>query len=117
MSCSPRAWHQSKAAEMILQSRSRTLAWGVGIVLAFGACSRTSPDGSRSPQSPSAATDRPLVGSSEGNTASIPAATTSKENPSTDRSGSPWFVNIAPEAGITQTLFCGGPNKNHILES
>ncbi len=31
--------------------------------------------------------------------------------------GEPRFVNIAPEAGITQTLFCGGPEKNHILES
>lgn len=27
------------------------------------------------------------------------------------------FVNVAPEAGLTHELYCGGPDKDHILES
>ena len=29
----------------------------------------------------------------------------------------PRFVNVAAEAGVTRVLFCGGPRKDHILES
>src|SRR4051812_31879937 len=29
----------------------------------------------------------------------------------------PCFVNVAPEAGLKTVLYCGGPNKDHILES
>lgn len=30
---------------------------------------------------------------------------------------SPWFVNVADKAGLTRVLHCGGPSKEHILES
>jgi hypothetical protein len=33
------------------------------------------------------------------------------------RDPNPQFVNIATEAGITTTLYCGGTNKDHLLES
>jgi enediyne biosynthesis protein E4 len=29
----------------------------------------------------------------------------------------PWYVNVAPEAGLTTVLYCGGPRKDHLLES
>src|SRR5262245_32594435 len=31
--------------------------------------------------------------------------------------GSPWFVNVAPAAGLTAVLYCGGTRKDHLLES
>lgn len=31
--------------------------------------------------------------------------------------GEAWFVNVANEAGLSTVLYCGGTDKNHILES
>jgi len=109
------------AAGMILrpQFHYRTVRWVLVLALFVGACSRA-PESSQSPHSPQppgAIVDRQPAGPREGKKASMPSGATTKNNSAPDRSGNPWFVNIAPEAGITQTLFCGGPNKNHILES
>ena len=50
-----------------------------------------------------------------------PAAATSLESSQSaaepDADHSAWFVNVADKAGMTAILYCGGPSKEHILES
>lgn len=54
---------------------------------------------------------------------SADAAKDSQESPPTRsqvasaKEGEAWFVNVADEAGLTTVLYCGGTDKNHILES
>ena len=69
-------------------------------------CSRPGPSGSQ-----------PGRGSGSRSDSRQGAVAESKEGDDGSNSGQPRFVNIAPEAGITQVVFCGGPEKNHILES
>src|SRR3954464_7973418 len=37
--------------------------------------------------------------------------------PSPDRPADPYFVDVAEGAGLKTVLYCGGPDKDHILES
>lgn len=48
-------------------------------------------------------------------TATSDPVTTTPAQPADETS--PWFVNVADQAGLTTVLHCGGPSKEHILES
>ncbi len=95
----------------------RPVAVVVALLIAIGACSRSTPDGPQSVRQPDAAQGALPVSPRDGERVRPRPGVATEQVLPADSSGSPWFVNIAPKAGITQTLFCGGPNKNHILES
>ncbi len=84
------------------------------ITLALGACSRQNPDVPLSSRPREAA---PHAADRQHDPGASPSSTTTEQSLPASGTGEPRFVNIAPEAGITQTLYCGGPEKNHILES
>jgi hypothetical protein len=46
-----------------------------------------------------------------------PLATWNTPAPSDDRPADPYFVDVAEGAGLKTVLYCGGPDKDHILES
>src|SRR4051794_18831211 len=46
-----------------------------------------------------------------------PGAARAAPAPAPDRPADPRFVDEAERAGLTRILYCGGPDKDHILES
>ena len=49
-------------------------------------------------------------------TTSAPRATP-PESTETSADAAGWFVNVAPDTGLNAVIYCGGPDKSHILES
>jgi hypothetical protein len=47
----------------------------------------------------------------------VPAPSTVTPAAPTEVETTPSFINVADKAGVSSILYCGGPNKEHILES
>src|SRR5690349_24207919 len=67
---------------------------------------------------------QPAASTVDGDSPGSPKATgdltnsPSKPSPTASANNSEaWFVNKADEAGLSTVLYCGGTDKNHILES
>src|SRR5437588_291674 len=77
------------------------------VLLMLGLCAcdrRSTPPAKNRPSEPAASI-------------SIQSDATPAAAPAPSAAVHPLFVNVAPEAGLTAVQYCGGPNKNHILES
>src|SRR4029079_16128225 len=91
------------------------------LFMTLSACNRSdAPSVKQKTASPSKSIDAPgkqpdHSDTSQANEKSVAgsANTSAQDSPPID----PVFLDTAVEAGITAVLYCGGPNKDHILES
>lgn len=95
----------------------RELVLLLTLVSVIGCQRTTEPSKERSDSAPSsgAPSSTPLADSNAAMTS--PALITTAPNGPVTPNGTARFVNVADKAGLTGVLNCGGPSKEHILES